>query len=59
VNAVEALSKSNVPFMPDTLVMGGGDGGGTLQGLLAVLMRQLDSGAVRKPAAKAALPEKA
>jgi len=24
VNAVEALSKSNVPFVPNTLVMGGG-----------------------------------
>jgi len=58
VNAIEALSKSNVPFMPDTLVMSGGDGAGTVQGLLAMLMRQMDSGTTRKPAAKAASPEK-
>jgi regulator of protease activity HflC (stomatin/prohibitin superfamily) len=56
VNAVEALSKSNVPFMPETLVMGG-DGGGALQGLLAILMRQMDSGITRKPPAAPALPE--
>jgi SPFH domain / Band 7 family len=37
VNAVEALSKSTVPFMPNTLVMGGGDGGGTLGGVMAPL----------------------
>jgi len=57
VNAVEALSKSNVPFVPNTLVMGGGDGGGgTLQGLLAVLMRQIDSG--QTPKAVGSLPPK-
>jgi hypothetical protein len=45
VNAVDALSKSNVPFMPNTLVMGGSDGGGgPLAGVLALLMRQLDNG---------------
>jgi hypothetical protein len=54
VNTVEALSKSSVPFMPGTLVMGGAEG--TLQGLLAVLMRQLDAGS--KPAAKAAAAQK-
>jgi regulator of protease activity HflC (stomatin/prohibitin superfamily) len=59
VNAVEALSKSNVPFMPDTLVMSGGEGSGTLQGLLAMLMRQLDSGTLRPASAKPSLPEKA
>lgn len=59
VNAIEALSKSSVPFMPGTLVMGGGDGAGTVQGLLAVLMRQLDSGAATPAANKPALPEKA
>ena len=32
VNAIEALSKSSVPFMPNTLVMGGSDGGGALEG---------------------------
>ncbi len=44
VNALEALSKSTVPFMPTTLVMGGGDGGGTLGGVMALLMRQIDAG---------------
>jgi SPFH domain / Band 7 family len=48
VNAVEALSKSNVPFMPNTLVMGGGDGGGTLGGVLALLMRRIDAGLERQ-----------
>jgi SPFH domain/Band 7 family protein len=43
VNALEALSKSTVPFMPNTLVMGG-DGNGTLGGVLALLMRQIDAG---------------
>jgi len=41
VNAVEALSKSSVPFMPNTLVMGGG---GSVEGLLALMMRQVSSG---------------
>jgi len=50
VNSVEALSKSNVPFMPNKLVMGGGDGGGTLGGVMALLMRQIDAGLARKPA---------
>ena len=49
VNAVEALSKSNVPFMPNTLVMGGGDGSGTLGGVMALLMRQIDAGLAPKP----------
>ena len=49
VNAVEALSKSTVPFMPNTLVLGGGEGNGTIGGVLALLMRQLDAGLVRKP----------
>jgi hypothetical protein len=47
VNAVEALSKSAMPFMPNTLVMGGGEGGGTLTGLMALLMRQVDAGLVK------------
>ena len=50
VNAVEAPSKSNVPFVPNTLVMGGDGGGGPLQGLLAVLMRQIDSGQAQNTA---------
>jgi regulator of protease activity HflC (stomatin/prohibitin superfamily) len=37
VNAIEALSKSTVPFMPSTLVT---SGGGTVEGLMAMLMRQ-------------------
>ncbi len=52
VNAVEALSKSSVPFVPNTLVMGG-DGSGTLSGVLALLMRRIDAGLVSKPAPKA------
>jgi hypothetical protein len=48
VNAVDALSKSSVPFVPNTLVMGG-DGGGTVGGVLALLMRQIDAGLASKP----------
>jgi hypothetical protein len=48
VNTVEALSKSSVPFVPNTLVMGG-DGGGALGGVMALLMRQMDGGPVPKP----------
>jgi hypothetical protein len=45
VNAVEALSKSTVPFTPNTLVVGGSDsGGGVLEGLAALLMRKLSPG---------------
>ena len=49
VNAVEALSKSTAPFMPNTLVMGGSDGSGTLGGVMALLMRQIDAGLAPKP----------
>ncbi|MGH9591448.1 MAG: SPFH domain-containing protein, partial [Bryobacteraceae bacterium] len=45
VNSVEALSRSTTPFMPSTLVMGGG---GTVDGLLALMMRQQS---LAKPAA--------
>jgi len=48
VNSVEALSRSTVPFMPNTLVMGGG---GTVDGLLALMMRQVDSTLAIKPPA--------
>ncbi len=42
VNAVEALSRSNVPFMPNTLVAGGGGSiGGVLEGLGALLMQKV------------------
>jgi hypothetical protein len=54
VNAIEALSKSTEPYVPNTLVMGGGDGGGTLGGVLALLMRQIDAGLPQK-----AVPPKA
>ena len=49
VNAIEALSKSSAPFMPNTLVMGGG--GGSLDGALALLMRRIDSGTAELPSA--------
>ena len=40
---MEALSKSNVPFVPSTLVMGG-NGGGALEGLMVLMMRQMGNG---------------
>jgi hypothetical protein len=56
VNAVEALSKSSAPFVPSTLVMSGGEGAGTIQGLLALLMKQVDSGLAAKAAAASKKP---
>ena len=50
VNSVEALSKSNVPFVPSTLVMGS-NGGGALDGLMALMMRQIGSGGQKPPLA--------
>jgi hypothetical protein len=50
VNSVEALSRSTVPFMPNTLVMGGG---GTVDGLLALMMRQVDANLSLRPPAGA------
>jgi hypothetical protein len=50
VNAVEALSKSNVPFVPSTLVMGS-NGGGALDGLMALMMRQIGSASQKPPLA--------
>ena len=45
VNSVDALSKSCVPFMPNTLVVGSsGSGGGVLEGLAALLMNKLAPG---------------
>ncbi|MGD0480503.1 MAG: SPFH domain-containing protein [Terracidiphilus sp.] len=42
VNAIEALSRSNVPFMPNTLVTGGGgSANGVLEGLGALLMQKV------------------
>jgi hypothetical protein len=42
VNAIEALSRSNVPFMPNTLVTGGGgNANGVLEGLGALLMQKV------------------
>jgi len=38
-----------VPFMPNTLVMGGSEGSGTLGGVMALLMRQIDAGLAAKP----------
>ncbi len=45
VNAVDALARGSVPFVPNTLVVTGG-GSGALDGVLALLMRQLESRAV-------------
>ena len=54
VNAVEALSKSTVPFTPNTLVVGGSDsGGGVLEGLGALLMHKLAPGTVANVPASA------
>lgn len=45
VNAIEALSRSNVPFMPTTLVAGGaGATNGVLEGLGALLMQKVGPG---------------
>lgn len=45
VNSVDALSKSCVPFMPNTLVVGSsGSGGGVLEGLAGLLMNKLAPG---------------
>jgi regulator of protease activity HflC (stomatin/prohibitin superfamily) len=45
VNSVDALSKSSVPFMPNTLVVGSsGSGSGVLEGLAALLMHKLAPG---------------
>jgi len=41
VNSIEALSRSTVPFMPKTLVTGGG---GTVEGVLALMMGQMEAG---------------
>jgi hypothetical protein len=54
VNAVEALSKSTVPFTPNTLVVGSsGSGGGVLEGLAALLMHKLAPGTVANVPASA------
>jgi regulator of protease activity HflC (stomatin/prohibitin superfamily) len=45
VNSVDALSKSCVPFMPNTLVVGSsGSGGGVLEGLAGLLVNKLAPG---------------
>jgi hypothetical protein len=61
VNAVEALAKSNVPFMPNTLVAGGGSSAnGVLEGLGALLMQKVAPAATTNtPAASAALDKPA
>jgi len=50
VGAVEALSKSNTPFVPTTLVMGGSGGSGALDGLVTLLMREVGARLETKPA---------
>jgi hypothetical protein len=47
VNSVEALSRGEIPFVPQVLVAGGG---GALDGLAATLMAQLRGPAQRAPA---------
>jgi hypothetical protein len=55
VNAIEALSRSNVPFMPNTLVAGGGgNANGVLEGLGALLMQKVAPGAPASPYASLA-----
>ena len=59
VNAVEALSRSNVPFMPNTLVTGGnGSGSGVLEGLGALLMQKISPATAPNGAKPADLPQK-
>jgi hypothetical protein len=60
VNAVEALSKSSVPFVPNTLVMSGANGSGSLEGVLALLMKQIASAepVEKRAPATPALPKK-
>jgi len=54
VNSVDALSKSCVPFMPNTLVVGSsGSGGGVLEGLAGLLMNKLAPGTTAVPPASA------
>ena len=56
VNAIEAISKSNVSFMPSTLVTGGGSGSAVLEGLGALLMQKVQSGGVLTAADEPAAP---
>jgi hypothetical protein len=54
VNAIEALSRSNVPFMPNTLVTGGGGSiGGVIEGLGSLLMQKVGPGSSVAPGAPA------
>ena len=48
VNAIDALSKSGVPFVPSILVAGGGTTG-SLDGLAAAAMRYLSGGTTTAP----------
>ncbi len=58
VNAIEALSRSNVPFMPNTLVAGGGgNASGVLEGLGALLMQKVSPAAATNGAKPAELPQ--
>ncbi len=41
VNAITVLAERNAKFIPEILVMGGGDGGGAIDGLAATLMKFL------------------
>ena len=60
VNSVDALSKSCVPFMPNTLVVGSsGSGGGVLEGLAALLMQKLAPGTAAVDSASVTEPSPA
>ena len=55
VNAIDALVKSQVPFVPNILVAGGGgSNSGVLEGLAALLMRKLDGATAADASAAAA-----
>jgi hypothetical protein len=57
VNAIESLVKSSVPFVPNILVAGGSNtGSGVLEGLAALLMRNLNSGTATGTTASAPEP---
>ncbi len=57
VNAIEALSRSNVPFMPNTLVTGGSSSSGVLEGLGALLMQKMAPAAETNGAKPPELPQ--
>jgi hypothetical protein len=53
INAITVLAEKGTKFVPEILVMGGGDGGGSIDGVAATLMKFL-----RGKAAQDAMAEK-